>query len=724
MGKWVVLSIAVAVSLVAGAGRASAGIIVTVGAGGDLQAAINAAQPGDTILLEAGATFVGNFTLPDKGPSTEYITIRSAAADSLLPAPGYRISPAYAAHLPKIRSSNDLWALKTDGPAHHWRLLFLEFQANFRGKNDILGIGNASSQTSEALIPHHIIVDRVLIRGDRLDGQKRAIGLHGRFIRIMNSHISDCKSLKNDSDSQAIAGWNGPGPYFIENNYLEAAAENVLFGGADPVITNMMPADIVIRRNYLHKPIAWRDPILSTPQNVVATAGTGGTLADGAYSYQVIARRPIGPSLTIVRSSNSAVASAVVAAGGIGAVTLQWAAVPDAMEYRVHRTGGGTLEFWTTTGTTFIDTGVAGTAGLVPTTTGTRWKVKNHVELKVGRRVTIDGNLAENNWESQTHENGQRGYSFLFKSTNQSGKCTWCQVEDVEVIYNTVCHVTAAVNVSGNEAGTIGAVLPPPLKDLTVRHNLFYDSNESWGTSVNWMLIGNGPSQIVVDHNTAIHRSQGILFLYDFNADGTYETVPGLSITNNLLFRNTWGVDGEGADEGADVMDKYAGAMSNNVVAGGSSTLYPTDFTTTDVDLESQFINYVGDNYALKTTSLYKGAGTDGLDLGGDIAGIRAEAALALAGTPGALKIRKTTQPVAVKNQPYWAVLQAFGGTGYYTNWKIVKGKLPAGLTLDPLDGVITGAATVNYSTWAFVVEVSDGVTTTRKTLSIDVKRQ
>jgi hypothetical protein len=39
---------------------------IHVSAGGNLQAAINAAQPGDTIELEAGAMFSGNFTLPRK----------------------------------------------------------------------------------------------------------------------------------------------------------------------------------------------------------------------------------------------------------------------------------------------------------------------------------------------------------------------------------------------------------------------------------------------------------------------------------------------------------------------------------------------------------------------------------------------------------------------------------------------------------------------------------
>ena len=77
----------------------------TVNAGGDLQAATNAAKPGDTIFLQPGATFTGNYTLPAKSGSA-YITIRSAALDSALPPAGVRITPAYAAQLPKIRSTS------------------------------------------------------------------------------------------------------------------------------------------------------------------------------------------------------------------------------------------------------------------------------------------------------------------------------------------------------------------------------------------------------------------------------------------------------------------------------------------------------------------------------------------------------------------------------------------------------------------------------------------
>ncbi len=40
------------------------GSVVTVNAGGDLQSALNNAQCGDVIQLQAGATFTGRFTLP------------------------------------------------------------------------------------------------------------------------------------------------------------------------------------------------------------------------------------------------------------------------------------------------------------------------------------------------------------------------------------------------------------------------------------------------------------------------------------------------------------------------------------------------------------------------------------------------------------------------------------------------------------------------------------
>jgi len=98
---------------------------IPVRAGGDLQAALDSAPPGDTIVLEAGATFRGNFTLPKKsGPS--WIVIRSSAPDIKLPAPGTRVTPTYAASMPKVVSPNSAPALQAAPGAHHYRLIAIE----------------------------------------------------------------------------------------------------------------------------------------------------------------------------------------------------------------------------------------------------------------------------------------------------------------------------------------------------------------------------------------------------------------------------------------------------------------------------------------------------------------------------------------------------------------------------------------------------------------------
>src|SRR5262245_36577578 len=76
----------------------------TVRRGDNLQAILSGAVPGDVLLLEAGAEFVGNFVLPVK-PGTNPIVVQSSVSDEL-PAIGQRIQPQQAALLARLRSPN------------------------------------------------------------------------------------------------------------------------------------------------------------------------------------------------------------------------------------------------------------------------------------------------------------------------------------------------------------------------------------------------------------------------------------------------------------------------------------------------------------------------------------------------------------------------------------------------------------------------------------------
>ena len=70
----------------------AAAATITVAAGGNLQAAIDNAAAGDTILLQAGATFIGNFV------------VRSGQALDHHPVVGRRYAPARrrAAHRARV----------------------------------------------------------------------------------------------------------------------------------------------------------------------------------------------------------------------------------------------------------------------------------------------------------------------------------------------------------------------------------------------------------------------------------------------------------------------------------------------------------------------------------------------------------------------------------------------------------------------------------------------
>ena len=288
---------AAALALCAVASEASAATR-SVAAGGDLQAALDAAQPGDVIELEAGATFQGNFVLPAKAGSS-YITIRSSAPDAALPGANVRITPAAAALLARIQSPNSASALTTAPSAHHYRLMFLELGPNAGGFGDIMSLGDGSSaQNTLASVPHDLILDRVYVHGDPVLGQKRGIGLQSASTSIVNSYIADIKAV--GQDAQAIAGWNGPGPYTIVNNYLEGAGENVLFGGADPAIPNLIVSDITFRGNYVSKPLAWRGSIwqiknlfeLKNAQRVVVDANVFENNWEAAQSGYAIVLTP------------------------------------------------------------------------------------------------------------------------------------------------------------------------------------------------------------------------------------------------------------------------------------------------------------------------------------------------------------------------------------------------------------------------------------------------
>jgi hypothetical protein len=594
--------------------------------GGNLQSALNAAVPGDVVLLEAGAEYVGNFVLPVKSGDAP-IVVRTMPS-ALLPLDGVRIQPGHASLLARIRSSNAMAALRTAAGAHHWEFHYVEFGANAGGYGDILQLGDGStSQNTLDKVPHHLVLAHVYVHGDPLLGQKRCVSLNAAHVTIRDSYIADCKGV--GMDTQAIGGWNGPGPYVIENNYLEGAGENVMFGGADPAIPNVVADGVVFRRNHVSRPLAWREPIVPMPQGILASTQAGGSLAAGVYAYRVVARRPVGQG-TIGRSTASVETTVTVTADG-GAVHLVWQAVPDATEYRVYgRTPGAQSTYWTVATPSFVDRGSGGAAGAVPTSKGTVWSVKNLFELKSARNVVVDANIFEHHWQD-----AQPGYAFVL-TPRSGGTCSWCVVEYVRFENNLVRRVAAGFNILGYDDPSRPT---RQTRQIVIRNNLFSEISTSYGGPGWFLLIGNGPREIVVDHNTISHSGSAIIYVYG-GTESAPRVVYGLRFTNNAVRHNTYGIAGMFFSYGNAILQRYFpdGVVAGNYIAGAPASRYPAGTRTTG-RFEDEFVEALVANYHLRETSQLRGTATDQGDIGADIGTTLGEVGNVEAGLPPAAAV-------------------------------------------------------------------------------------
>ena len=202
------------------------------------------------------------------GTGSPWIVIRTSASSNLPPR-GTRVTPSDANLMPKIVTPNSDSALRTAPGAHHYKLVGLEITVT----SDVatlynlvaLGDGDGFTQNTLETIPSDLVIDRCYIHGTATGDVRRGIALNSASTSITDSRVSDIHEV--EADSQAICGWNGPGPFKIVNNYLEGAGENVLLA-ADARIAGLVPSDIEFRRNHVYKPLTWKGATRATPASI------------------------------------------------------------------------------------------------------------------------------------------------------------------------------------------------------------------------------------------------------------------------------------------------------------------------------------------------------------------------------------------------------------------------------------------------------------------------
>lgn len=593
----------------------------------DFQAILNAAGPGDVITLPAGSAITGNFTLPRKpGVDAGWITIRSSGVGGESLPQGARATPLQQNAMSKLVSPNSQPALTTEPGAHHYRFIGIEFTIapDVMLNYGIVRLGEGD-ESDPMLLPRDLIFDRCYIHGHATADVSRGVALNSASTDVINSYISDCHGL--GFDAQAIAGWNGPGPFRIINNYLEGSGENVLFGGADPKIAGLVPADIEFRNNHCAKPLSWKEGILLKPAGLVSGDAQipGGLIAGSTYYYRISARARAGYSA--VAASMSSDETAVNLSPQQTSVNLVWTPVSLATEYRVYRTSDGPSAtsrkwiFYSTRGPSLVDVGDSTSAhsDSTPPESGTRWSVKNLFELKNARRAVIDGNVFENNWVD-----AQSGFAVQLTVRNQDGKAEWSSVEDVAFTNNIVRHSAAGINLLGRDN-----IHPSEqVKRINISGNLFDDLGGSeWGNNGRFLQITES-IDVRVDHNTVL-QTGNIITAYG---------VPnqGFSFSNNIALHNDYGIIGDGSSAGNITLDRYfpACVVKKNVIVGGQSARYPRKNYYPNTVEQVLFVDRANGNYRLSDESPYKNAGTKNRDVGADFEVLKASELRAIQGKP------------------------------------------------------------------------------------------
>ena len=188
------------------------------------------------------------------------------------------------------------------------------------------------------------------------------------------------------------------------------------------------------------------------------------------------------------------------------------------------------------------------------------WSVKNLFELKNARNVVIENNIFENHWKES-----QPGYAIVFTPRNSNGSCTWCVVEHVRFEYNLVRNVAAGINLLGYDGGSPSQ----QAVDVAFRQNLFTGLSTSLGGNAWFILMGDAPREVVLEHNTIDSNGNAVVYAYGGSSADPRE-IYGFQMIANAARHGTYGINGQYFGYGNGIISAFfpGAVISRNYLAG------------------------------------------------------------------------------------------------------------------------------------------------------------
>ena len=481
---------------------------------------------------------------------------------------------------------------------HDWKFSGIEFapvSGNFMGAEITVG----GRETSKFSMPYNFELDRVWIHdfSEAENGPNR--GINENSINF-SMHDSWCDGMKSTGEAQCIAGWSSYGPTSIINNFLEAAGENILYGGALPTYYPVTNQNKTITGNYFYKPFIWKwaSGAFGTPSGTCLYDAANSPDPDhrgGEYLFDTIAMQA-------------------------------WLCV------------AGT---WTMTGTS-----------------PTHYGVKNLLEYKSGRNWTVTGNVFDGNWTD-----AQAGQAFAFGQRTDSGPGDahdHLLIQNNKLIHMYRAFSWGSL-CTGTNTGNLPCV-NGVTNNLSVKNNLMILSGPSYcGVGFNsagcgfnmWAhaWAGHATLQNTWDHNTVV-QPDGYASAPPYTAQSfLYDTLnPASPLHNQDTYTNS--ID---SYDFFGQLAYFAGDWTNSTwnrmaLIGGGGTYTGSagtgnTFTNTSLPASTAavgFVNPAAGDYHLSPTSPYSAscssncifASSDGTDLGADIDLVNMATSGAVLGTP------------------------------------------------------------------------------------------
>lgn len=262
------------------------GTTYNVSATDDLQNILDLANNGDTIVLQSNASW----TTPNNRP----FTIRNKTGDGWLYIissdvanlqSGVRVTPNNSVNMPKIQNGN-YWgnpALIIYQGSSRIRFVGVEIASTYSvGENPQYGVvrvgWNGDNEEPFTLASEDIVFDRCYIHGTTTGNVRDGVVCYNvKKLAIINSDLREFHGV--GYEGHALHLYCTPGPVKIDNNYIAAAGINVFigdnrgggliwpegkwpsYGGTTPFDgIPLIPSNIEITRNFLHKPKTWHQP--------------------------------------------------------------------------------------------------------------------------------------------------------------------------------------------------------------------------------------------------------------------------------------------------------------------------------------------------------------------------------------------------------------------------------------------------------------------------------